>query len=105
MPLRCCRPRAVELLSTLSATCEAIALRPLLGTGEVCFAPEALGAVRAAVRAVGGRLVIRRGDSPSAGVVDDPVALELMRSVKLQLDPSRTLSPGPPGWRHLTWLR
>ena len=87
-------PRAVELLSTLSATCEAIAFRPLLGTGEVCFAPEALGAVRAAVRAVGGRLVIRRGDSPSAGVVDDPVALELMRSVKLQLDPSRTLSPG-----------
>jgi FAD/FMN-containing dehydrogenase len=38
--------------------------------------------------------VVRRGDAPSAGRVEDAVALELMRSVKLQLDPSRTLSPG-----------
>jgi glycolate oxidase FAD binding subunit len=86
--------RAPELLSTLSATCDTVAFRPLLGTGDVRFAPEALGAVRAAVRTVGGRLVVRRGDAPSAGAVDDATALELMRSVKLQLDPSRTLSPG-----------
>ena len=26
----------------MSATCDAVALRPLLGTGEVRFAPEAL---------------------------------------------------------------
>jgi glycolate oxidase FAD binding subunit len=86
--------RAAELLSTLSATCDAVALRPLLGIGDVRFAPQALETVRGAVRAAGGRLVVRRGDGPSAGTVDDPVALELMRSVKLQLDPSRTLSPG-----------
>jgi glycolate oxidase FAD binding subunit len=86
--------RAVELLSTLSATCDAVAWRPLLGTGDVRCAPEALGTIRAAVRTAGGRLVVRRGDAPSAGTLDDAVALELMRSVKLQLDPSRTLSPG-----------
>lgn len=86
--------RAVELLSTLSATCDAVALRPLLGTGEMRFAADALGTVVDAVRAVGGRMVIRRGDATSAGTVDDAVALELMRSVKLQLDPARTLSPG-----------
>jgi len=86
--------RAIELLSTLSATCDAIALRPLLGTGELRCAADALGTVVDAVRAVGGRLVVRRGDAPSAGTVDDPVALDLMRSVKLQLDPARTLSPG-----------
>jgi FAD/FMN-containing dehydrogenase len=39
-------------------------------------------------------MTIRRGDAPTAGSVDDAVALELMRSVKLQLDPARTLSPG-----------
>jgi glycolate oxidase FAD binding subunit len=86
--------RAVELLSTLSATCDAVALRPLLGTGEMRFAADALGTVVDAVRAAGGRMVIRRGDATSAGTVDDAVALELMRSVKLQLDPARTLSPG-----------
>jgi glycolate oxidase FAD binding subunit len=86
--------RAVELLSILSATCDAVALHPLLGTGDVRFAPESLETVAEAVRTAGGRLVVRRGDAPSAGAVDDAVALELMRSVKLQLDPSRTLSPG-----------
>jgi FAD/FMN-containing dehydrogenase len=86
--------RVVELLSILSATCEAIALRPLLGTGELRCAADALATVEEAVRGVGGRLLVRRGNAPSAGIVDDPVALELMRSVKLQLDPARTLSPG-----------
>jgi glycolate oxidase FAD binding subunit len=86
--------RVIELLSTLSATCEAMALRPLLGTGELRCAADALRTVVEAVRTVGGRLVVRRGDEPSAGTVDDPVALELMRSVKVQLDPARTLSPG-----------
>ncbi len=86
--------RASAFLSSLSATCDAITWRPLLGTGEVRFATETLGTVRAAVRAAGGHLVIRRGDATSAGDVDDEVALELMRSVKRQLDPARTLSPG-----------
>jgi glycolate oxidase FAD binding subunit len=86
--------RLGEFLSSMSATCDALALRPLLGTGEVRFAPEALEAVRAAVRAAGGRLVIRRGDAPSNGEAEDGVALDLMRSVKRQLDPARTLSPG-----------
>jgi len=86
--------RTVELLSSLSATCDALALRPLLGTGELRVAADALGTVVDLVRAAGGRLVVRRGDAPSAGTVEDAVALELMRSVKLQLDPARTLSPG-----------
>jgi glycolate oxidase FAD binding subunit len=86
--------RVLELLSTLSATCDAVSLRPLLGTGELRFAADALGTVVEAVRAAGGRMTIRRGDAPTAGSVDDAVALELMRSVKLQLDPARTLSPG-----------
>jgi glycolate oxidase FAD binding subunit len=86
--------RAVALLSTLSTTCDAIAWRPLLGIGELRCAPDAVGAVVEAVRAAGGRFVVRRGATPSAGTVDDPVALQLMRSVKLRLDPARTLSPG-----------
>jgi FAD/FMN-containing dehydrogenase len=86
--------QAGAFLSSLSARCDAITWRPLLGTGEVRFAPDALDAVRAGVRAAGGHLVIRRGDATAAGAVDDDVALELMRSVKRQLDPARTLSPG-----------
>jgi glycolate oxidase FAD binding subunit len=86
--------RIGELLTSMSGgTCDAIVLRPLLGTGEVRFAPDAADAVRAAVRNAGGRLAIKRGDEPS---VDDgdAVALDLMRSVKRRLDPARTLSPG-----------
>ncbi|MHB8488031.1 MAG: FAD-binding oxidoreductase [Candidatus Dormibacteria bacterium] len=86
--------RIGALLSSTSAPCDALALRPLLGTGEVRFAPEALAAVTAAVRAAGGRLVIRRGDAVAAGDIEDEVLLDLMRSVKRQLDPGRTLSPG-----------
>jgi glycolate oxidase FAD binding subunit len=86
--------RAGEFLSSMSATCDAVALRPLLGTGEVRFAPEALDMVGSAVRSAGGRLVVRRGGATSAGEAEDDVALELMRSVKRQLDPARTLSPG-----------
>ncbi len=86
--------RAGRFLSSMSATCDAMALRPLLGTGEVRFAPEALEMVASAVRTSGGRLVIRRGAVTSAGDAEDDVALELMRSVKRQMDPARTLSPG-----------
>jgi glycolate oxidase FAD binding subunit len=86
--------RLAEFLSSMSATCDALALRPLLGTGEVRFAPEAQEMVTAAVRSAGGRLVVRRGSAMSSGDVDDSVALDLMRSVKQQLDPARTLSPG-----------
>ena len=86
--------RLGEFLSSMSATCDALALRPLLGTGEVRFAPETLTAVTTAVRAAGGRLMIRRGAATGPGDVDDEVALDLMRSVKRQLDPTRTLSPG-----------
>jgi glycolate oxidase FAD binding subunit len=86
--------RISQFLSSMSATCGAIALRPLLGIGEVRFPPEAMEMVRAAVRTSGGRLMVRRGDTPSAGEPDDAVALDLMRSVKQQLDPARTLSPG-----------
>jgi glycolate oxidase FAD binding subunit len=86
--------RAREFLSSMSATCDAIALRSLLGTGEVRFAPEALEMVASAVHSAGGRLVIRRGEALSTGAAEDGVALDLMRSVKRQLDPARTLSPG-----------
>jgi glycolate oxidase FAD binding subunit len=86
--------RAGEFLSSMSATCDAVALRSLLGTGEVRFAPEALEVVASAARSSGGHLVIRRGGATSAGDAGDGVALELMRSVKRQLDPARTLSPG-----------
>ncbi len=86
--------RAVEFLSSMSATCDAVAWRPLLGTGEMRFAPEALETVRTAVRTAGGRVAIRRGDGFVPGEADDDVAVDLMRSVKRQLDPARTLSPG-----------
>jgi glycolate oxidase FAD binding subunit len=86
--------RVGEFLSSMSATCDAVALRPLLGTGDVRFAPEARDMVASAVRAIGGRLVIRRGYGITAGEAEDGVALDLMRSVKRQLDPARTLSPG-----------
>jgi glycolate oxidase FAD binding subunit len=86
--------RVGEFLSSMSATSEALALRPLVGTGEVRFAPEALTAVTTAVRAAGGRLIVRRGDVIVSGDIEDDVALDLMRSVKRQLDPTRTLSPG-----------
>jgi glycolate oxidase FAD binding subunit len=86
--------RSGEFLSSMSATCDAVAWHPLLGTGEMRFAPEALETVRMAVRTAGGRLGIRRGDAISSGDVDDEVAVDLMRSVKRQLDPARTLSPG-----------
>jgi glycolate oxidase FAD binding subunit len=86
--------RVGEFLSSMSATCDALALRPLLGTGEVRFATEALPTVTTAVRAAGGRLIVRRGDAILSAGIDDEVALDLMRSVKRQLDPARTLSPG-----------
>jgi glycolate oxidase FAD binding subunit len=86
--------RAAALLAALSGgTCEAIVLRPLLGTGEIRCAPDATGLVAAAVRNSGGRLVMRRGDGADVDS-DDGVALDLMRSVKHRLDPAGTLSPG-----------
>jgi FAD/FMN-containing dehydrogenase len=78
----------------MSATCDAIALRPLIGTGEVRFASEAQPVVTIAAHTAGGRLVVRRGVAIAAGDVEDRAALDLMRSVKQQLDPGRTLSPG-----------
>ena len=81
-------------------------LRPLLGTGEVRFAPGGATAVTPRCATAGGRFVIRRGDGDPARVTSmTTVALDLMRSVKRRLDPARTLSPGPPGRRHLTWPR
>jgi glycolate oxidase FAD binding subunit len=86
--------RIGELLTLMSGgMCDAIVLRPLLGTGDVRFASDAAGAVRTAVQSAGGRLSVRRGDDHA---VDDgdAVALDLMRSVKRRLDPAGTLSPG-----------
>ncbi|HUZ68857.1 MAG TPA: FAD-binding oxidoreductase [Candidatus Saccharimonadales bacterium] len=86
--------RSASLLTALSGgTCEALVLRPLLGIGEVCCAPDSTSDVAAAVRKSGGRLAMRRGDGANVGV-DDGVALDLMRSVKHRLDPAGTLSPG-----------
>ena len=86
--------RSAALLTALSGgTCESLVLRPLLGTGEVRCAPEVTSDLATAVRHSGGRLVMRRGDGVDVGL-DDDVALDLMRSVKQQLDPSGTLSPG-----------
>lgn len=86
--------RSAELLSSLSATCSEVAWRPLLGTGEMRFAPDTLETVRTAVRNTGGRLAVRRGGIVLSGDSDDKVAVDLMRSVKRRLDPARTLSPG-----------
>jgi FAD/FMN-containing dehydrogenase len=73
--------------------CDALVLRPLLGTGDVRFPTDTTDAVRAAVRNAGGRLAVKRGDE--GGVDDgDAVSLDLMRSVKRRLDPTGTLSPG-----------
>jgi glycolate oxidase FAD binding subunit len=86
--------RVNMLLSSMSGgMCEALVLRPLLGTGEVRFAPDAADAIHASVRAAGGRCAIRRGDYAQP-VDTDEVALDLMRSVKRRLDPAGTLSPG-----------
>jgi glycolate oxidase FAD binding subunit len=86
--------RTAALLDSLSAgTCEALVLRPLMGTGEIRFAPDATSAVATAVRNAGGRLAMRRGDGTAIGS-DDEVAVGLMRSVKHRLDPAGTLSPG-----------
>lgn len=86
--------RIGELLTSMSGgMCDALVLRPLLGTGDVRFPPDMADAVRAAVRNAGGRLAIKRGDED--GVDDtDAVALDLMRSVKRRLDPAGTLSRG-----------
>ncbi|MGA7988777.1 MAG: FAD-binding oxidoreductase [Candidatus Dormiibacterota bacterium] len=86
--------RIAALLSSMSGgMCEAVVMRPLLGTGEVRFTPDAAGAIRESVRDAGGRCCIRRGEG--AQPVDaDAVALDLMRSVKRRLDPAGTLSPG-----------
>jgi glycolate oxidase FAD binding subunit len=86
--------RVGELLTSMSGgMCDALVLRPLLGTGDVRFPLDTADAVRAAVRKAGGRLAIKRGDED--GVDDgDAVALDLMRSVKRRLDPAGTLSPG-----------
>ena len=73
--------------------CEALVLRPLLGTGEVRFTPDAADAIRASVRDAGGRCAIRRSDDAHPDDTDE-VALDLMRSVKRRLDPAGTLSPG-----------
>jgi glycolate oxidase FAD binding subunit len=86
--------RAGPLLASMSGgMCDAVVLRPLLGTGDVRFAPDDGDAVRAAVRVAGGRLAIRRGDIQPIDDVDD-VALDMMRAVKRRLDPAGTLSPG-----------
>jgi glycolate oxidase FAD binding subunit len=86
--------RIGELLTSMSGgMCDALVLRPLLGTGDVRFPTDTADAVRAAVRNAGGRLAIKRGDED--GVEGgDAVALDLMRSVKRRLDPAGTLSPG-----------
>ena len=84
-----------ELLASIAGVCDAVVMRPLLGTGEARFTPDAEAAVRAAAQRCGGRLVFRRGRAGGAQDSEiDPVALELMGSVKRQLDPSGTLSPG-----------
>jgi len=86
--------RVAELVASIADVCDAVVMRPLLGTGEARFTPDAEAAVRAAAMRCGGRMTLRRGSSgePEDGV--DPVALDLMRSVKRQLDPAGTLSPG-----------
>ena len=83
--------RLAEFLSSMSATCEALVFGR---SGFDSARPGGAGRCPAAVRRVDGRLVVRRGDGISAGDVADPVALDLMRSVKRQLDPALTLSPG-----------
>ena len=86
--------RSVALLTALSGgTCEALVLRPLLGTGEVRCAPDSTSDVATAVGNNGGRLAMRRGEGVNVGI-DDVVALDLMRSVKHRLDPTGTLCPG-----------
>jgi glycolate oxidase FAD binding subunit len=86
--------RIGPLLSSMSGgMCEALVLRPLLGTGDVRFTPDAADAIQSSVRDAGGRCAIRRGDEAHPGD-SDVVALDLMRSVKRRLDPAGTLGPG-----------
>jgi glycolate oxidase FAD binding subunit len=86
--------RINALLSSMSGgMCEALVLRPLLGTGEVRFTPDATDAIHGSVHDAGGRCAIRRGDDAHADN-PDAIALDLMRSVKRRLDPPGTLSPG-----------
>ena len=87
--------RVAELVTSIAGMCDAVVMRPLLGTGEARFTPDAATAVRAAAERCGGRVTVRRGRAdgePEGGI--DAVALDLMRSVKAQLDPAGTLSPG-----------
>ena len=63
VPSRCCRRAPSSYCQLCLLHVRRSRSDPLLGTGEVRFAPEALEAVRAAVRAAGGRLAISRGDA------------------------------------------
>ena len=83
--------RVVEFLSAMSATCDAIALRPLIGTGEVRFASEAQPVVTIAAHTAGGRLVVRRGVAIAAGDVEDRAALK----ARLKQIPNVTANPEP----------
>ncbi len=87
--------RVEELVSSIAGVCDAVVMRPLLGTGEARFTPDVEATVRTAAERCGGRLMLRRGRPGGEPDCDtDAVALELMRSVKGQLDPAGTLSPG-----------
>jgi glycolate oxidase FAD binding subunit len=74
-------------------------VRAHVGVGELRLDddPERVRALRADVEALGGHAALRRSTPATDALVWpdlDPVAEELMRAVKRQLDPTGTLAPG-----------
>jgi hypothetical protein len=74
-------------------------VRAHVGVGELRLDddPERVRALRAEVEALGGHVVLRRSTPATDALVWpglDPVAEELMRAVKQELDPTGTLAPG-----------
>jgi glycolate oxidase FAD binding subunit len=91
--------RLVDLLRLAAELDAEVVLRAPIGVGEVRVAadPAAVRTLRAGVEALGGHLALRRSTPELDELVWpalDPVAADLMRAVKAQLDPAGTLAPG-----------
>jgi glycolate oxidase FAD binding subunit len=74
-------------------------LRVAVGQGEPRALAGAVERLRASVAGDGGSVVVERGAPALRALVDpwgsvEPLALELMRALKQEFDPQRTLNPG-----------
>jgi hypothetical protein len=91
--------RLVDLLHLARSHDAELVARAGVCVGEVRLADDAavVRAFRAGVEHLGGHVVLRRSSEATAGLVWpelDPVAADLMRAVKVRLDPAGTLAPG-----------